>query len=87
MTTDELGQIRWNYMLMRHTVEPSDAILVLGNNDLRVAEHGADLYLHGLASRIAFSGNVGKLTKGRFFDFTRGASSKWPPMKNQFPIS
>jgi uncharacterized SAM-binding protein YcdF (DUF218 family) len=39
---------------------------VLGSNDLRVAEHGADLYLRGLAPRIVFSGNVGRLTEGVF---------------------
>lgn len=66
MTNDELAQILWNYMLMRHEKQPSDVILVLGSNDLRVAEHGADLYLHGLSPWIVFSGNVGRLTEGVF---------------------
>ena len=66
MTPDELAQILWDYMHMGHVLQPSDVILVLGSNDLRVAEHGADLYLRGLAPWIVFSGNVGRLTAGVF---------------------
>jgi uncharacterized SAM-binding protein YcdF (DUF218 family) len=62
----DLAQILWNYMHMGHEMQPSDVILVLGSNDLRVAEHGADLFLRGLAPRIMFSGNVGRLTEGVF---------------------
>lgn len=51
---------------MGHVLQPSDVILVLGSNDTRVAEHGADLFLRGLAPRILFSGNVGRLTDGQF---------------------
>jgi uncharacterized SAM-binding protein YcdF (DUF218 family) len=65
-TTDELARVLWDYMLMRHEPEPCDLILVLGSNDTRVAEHGARLYLRGLAPRILFSGNVGVLTKHLF---------------------
>ena len=66
MTTDSLAQVLWDYMHMGHDLQPSDIILVLGSNDLRVAEHGADLYLRGLASCVLFSGNVGRLTEGVF---------------------
>ena len=41
-------------------------ILVLGSNDVRVGEHGARLFLQGLAPLMLFSGNVGRLTAGRF---------------------
>lgn len=66
MTTDELAHILWNYMRLDHVLDPSDVILVLGSNDLRVAEHAADLYLRGLAPWLVFSGDVGRLTEGVF---------------------
>lgn len=66
MTTEHLAEILWDYMHMHHEMRPSDVIMVLGSNDLRVAEHGADLYLRGLAPWILFSGNVGRLTEGVF---------------------
>ena len=66
ITTDALAAKLWDYMHLGHVLQQSDVILVLGSNDLRVAEHGADLYLRGLAPRIVFSGNVGRLTEGVF---------------------
>ena len=66
MTTDQLAQTLWDYMCLKHELEPSDVILVLGSNDLRVAAHAADLYLRGLAPWVVFSGNVGRLTEGVF---------------------
>lgn len=63
---DELAQIIWDYHHLNHKLEKSDLILALGSNDLRVAEHAADLYLQGWASRLMFSGNVGALTRGKF---------------------
>jgi uncharacterized SAM-binding protein YcdF (DUF218 family) len=65
-STDELARVLWDYMLMGHELEPCDLILVLGSNDTRVAEHGARLFLQGLAPRILFSGNVGVLTRHLF---------------------
>ena len=65
-STDALAERLWNYMLMRHEPRPCDLIMALGSNDTRVAEHAADLYLRGFASRLLFSGNVGILTKGKF---------------------
>jgi len=53
-------------MLLRHEVSPADVILVLGSNDVRVGEHGARLFLRGLAPLMVCSGNVGRLTAGRF---------------------
>lgn len=66
VSTDDLARVLWDYMLMGHALEPCDLILVLGSNDTRVAEHGARLYLEGLAPRILFSGNVGVLTRHLF---------------------
>ncbi len=65
-TDDSLAEILWNYMHLRQALRPCDLILALGSNDLRVAEHAADLYLRGLAPRIMFSGNLGRLTSGSF---------------------
>jgi len=66
MTTDDLARILWDYMLLRHELAPADVILVLGSNDVRVGEHGARLFLRGLAPLLVCSGNVGRLTAGRF---------------------
>jgi len=63
---DELAQIIWDYHHLNHKLEQSDLILALGSNDLRVAEHAADLYLQGWSDRLMFSGNVGALTRGKF---------------------
>lgn len=63
---NELSQIIWDYHHLNHQLEKSDLILALGSNDLRVAEHAADLYLQGWAPRLMCSGNVGALTRGKF---------------------
>jgi uncharacterized SAM-binding protein YcdF (DUF218 family) len=65
-TTDDLARVLWDYMRMGHEPEPCDLILVLGSNDMRVAEHGAKLFLQGVAPKILFSGNVGVLTRHLF---------------------
>lgn len=63
---DALARRLWDYMHLGHTLAPSDVILTLGSNDLRVAEHAAHCYLKGLAPLLVFSGNVGALTRGVF---------------------
>ena len=65
-TTDALARVLWDYLRMGQALEPCDLILVLGSNDVRVAEHGARLFLQGLAPRILFSGNAGVLTRQLF---------------------
>jgi uncharacterized SAM-binding protein YcdF (DUF218 family) len=65
-STDDLARILWDYMRLGHELAPADAILVLGSNDVRVGEHGARLFLRGLAPLIVCSGNVGRLTAGTF---------------------
>ena len=63
---DQLAQTIWDYHHLSHKLEPSDLILALGSNDIRVAEYAADLYLQGFAPLLMFSGNVGALTKDQF---------------------
>ncbi len=62
----KLAREVWNYHLLRHEVKKSDCILVLGSNDPRVAERGAELFLEGYAPLIVFSGGVGALTEGLY---------------------
>jgi uncharacterized SAM-binding protein YcdF (DUF218 family) len=63
---EELAGKIWDYHHLNHRLEKSDVILVLGSNDLRVAEYAAELYLQGWAPLIVFSGNAGALTRERF---------------------
>jgi uncharacterized SAM-binding protein YcdF (DUF218 family) len=63
---DELARILWDYNRLETPLAQSDAILVLGSNDLRVAERGAELYLQRYAPLIIFSGGFGALTQGLF---------------------
>ncbi|MDD7986599.1 YdcF family protein [Lentisphaera marina] len=59
-------QIIWNYHLLQMPVRSADCILVLGSNDLRVAEYAAELYFKGYVNKIIFSGAQGRLTTGQF---------------------
>ncbi len=63
---DQLARIIWDYHHMNHVLKKSDCIFVLGSNDIRMAEHAADLYLQGYAPFIIFSGGFGRLTGGVF---------------------
>ena len=65
-STDALARTLWDYMLLGHELVPSDLILVLGSNDVRVAEHAAGLFVRGLAPLMVCSGHVGRLTATRF---------------------
>ncbi len=56
----------WHYMQLDHQIEQADCILVLGSNDVRVAEHAVALYQQGLADKLLFSGGLGRLTEGVF---------------------
>ena len=40
-------------------------MLVLGNDDIRTAEHAAQLYIEGWATQIVISGQEGSGTRGR----------------------
>ena len=59
---EELARTIWDYHQLKHTLAPSDCILVLGSHDLRVAERAAALYREGLAPLVVFSGGLGRLT-------------------------
>ncbi len=58
------AQVLWDYHHTNHTLLPADCILVLGSNDVRLAERGAQLYKEGLAPWLLFSGGLGNFTKG-----------------------
>jgi uncharacterized SAM-binding protein YcdF (DUF218 family) len=60
----ELARLVWDYHLLGHSLENSDAILVLGSHDPRVAERGAALWLDGKAPLLIFSGGLGNFTAG-----------------------
>lgn len=66
MTTEKISLAKtiWDYHLVKHQLEKSDCILVLGSHDLRVAERGAELYLQGWAPVLVFSGGLGNFTLG-----------------------
>lgn len=53
----------WNYLRLGLPPEPADLILVMGSHDLRVAEHGARLWLQGYAPLLLMSGGLGNFTR------------------------
>lgn len=63
---DQLAQKICDYHRLNHALEKSDCIMVLGSNDPRVAQRGAELYLQGWAPLLIFCGNVGALTEGLY---------------------
>ncbi len=65
-SVDQLAKLIWDYHHLHHALHQTDAILVLGSLDTRVAERGAQLFLGGYSRRLVFSGGVGALTKGKF---------------------
>ncbi len=64
-TTDIIraAETLWNYHRLGAPPQPSDAILVFGSNDLRVAEHAAALFHRNLAPWLLFSGARGRMTE------------------------
>jgi uncharacterized SAM-binding protein YcdF (DUF218 family) len=65
---DVLGAARlvWDYHHVNHALRKADCIMVLGSNDIRVAEHAAQLYLDGWAPLLIMSGGLGNFTKGKW---------------------
>ncbi|HDY7522758.1 TPA: YdcF family protein [Vibrio vulnificus] len=59
-------ELLWKYMQLQHRLTPVDCLLVMCSNDLRVAEHAANLYKQGYAPYILFSGGEGRFTEGLF---------------------
>lgn len=58
----KLIQILWDYMSMNHELKRSDCIIGLGTMDTNVANVASELYLDGYASKLIFSGGLGKIT-------------------------
>lgn len=56
----------WDYHNTETTLENADIIVGLGSYDLRVADRCAELYAHGLAPLVMFTGASGNWTSGRF---------------------
>lgn len=59
-------ELLWQYMQLQHRLTSVDCLLVMCSNDLRVAEHAANLYKQGYAPYILFSGGEGRFTEGLF---------------------
>lgn len=62
----DLAKIIWDYHHVNHDLQTVDCILVLGSNDVRVAERGSELFLQGYAPFMVFSGGLGNFTKGNW---------------------
>jgi len=87
MTTDSAALTLYNYHHLNHTLKKADAILMLGSNDVRVAEYAADLFLQGYAPLLIYSGGFGRLTSDSFSEaeadtYARVAIEKGVPTKN-----
>ena len=54
------------HAILGHKLTRSNAAIVLGSHDIRVAEWAAQLYLDGLTPYLLFSGGFGNLTRGSF---------------------
>jgi uncharacterized SAM-binding protein YcdF (DUF218 family) len=53
-----LAEILFAFNHLRHKPRPADVMIVLGTNDTRVADYGAELYQQGLAPRVVVTGGV-----------------------------
>ncbi|CAE6896838.1 YdcF family protein [Vibrio sp. B1FLJ16] len=56
----------WDFMQLKHELRPADCLFVMCSNDVRVAEHAAQLHHQKLAPFIVFSGGEGRFTDGLF---------------------
>jgi uncharacterized SAM-binding protein YcdF (DUF218 family) len=79
-----LANIVWDYHHMNHKLDKTECIFVLGSQDTRVAERGAELYLQGYAPLLILSGGLGRLTKESWIEteadlFARIALQKGVP--------
>jgi len=66
MTIDSAAQTLYSYHHLNQTLKKADAILMLGSNDVRVAEYASDLFLQGYAPLLIFSGGKGRMTSDSF---------------------
>lgn len=63
---DTLAKKLWDYQRLNQPLAKADAILMLGTNDMRIAEWAIQLSLRGYAPYLIFSGGVGRLTRDTF---------------------
>lgn len=68
ITAEQLHQagLIWDYHRMKHEPRPVDVAIALGTNDLRVADHAAELYHAGLFPALLFTGGNSPSTAARF---------------------
>lgn len=57
-------QILWDYLCLNREVKRADVIVGFGSFDDNVARRSAQLYLQGYASKILFTGGLGRCTEG-----------------------
>lgn len=57
-------QVIWDYLCLNQRPEPADCIIGFGNFNTDIARRAAQLYHHGLADRILFTGGLGRNTEG-----------------------
>lgn len=75
-----LAEKLYNYGRLDQTLQPADAIIALGNMDLRLAEKAASLWHSSLAPIIVASGGIGRLTPKHW---TGSEASKFAERINQ----
>jgi uncharacterized SAM-binding protein YcdF (DUF218 family) len=63
MEAGELGRTLWDFLRIGAPLQSSDAIVVFGGHDLRVAEWAAQLVLDGWAPWLVCSGGLGYYTR------------------------
>ncbi|WP_087020058.1 YdcF family protein [Thaumasiovibrio subtropicus] len=80
------AKVIWDYHLLSQQPETADVILVMGSNDLRVAEHAAALYKQGLAPLVVFSGAQGRFTSD-LFDCTEAEAFSQVAMEKGVPAT
>ncbi len=59
-------QVLWDYLSLHQEVEKADVIVGFGCYDDNVARRAAELYVHGYAPKIVFTGGLGRNTTGLF---------------------
>ena len=64
-TVTDAASVLYDYMRVteQRDLQPADALLVLGSNDIRVGKYAATLYKRGLAPLVIFSGKQGRATE------------------------
>ncbi|MFF2506348.1 YdcF family protein [Streptomyces sp. NPDC058067] len=62
----QAAQLIWDYHHMGHELQPCDAAVALGCNDLGVSTYSANLYKAGLFPHLVFTGGNSSATRGVF---------------------